>query len=334
MRSWKIALIISAAFIITNLSACEQAERDSEAKKTEKPYKVAILLVSDMYLPLSAEGLKQGMLELGYREGTDVEYIIYNAEGDTAKLPLLARKIVDSSPDVICPSIIPAINAVRKTATDLPVVFLESMYPVEFGVVKSLTRPGTNYTGVSNMTGPMSGKRLELLKEMVPDIKRVAVICNLDNRVSKLSLGETKKAAFRLGLELEVYLVYKHEEVDEAIARVASGTADALVLNPDFMIFSRLDKIAAMALKKKIPTMGIDQTQVKTGILASYGGGLKEIARQAARHVDKILKGHSPAEIPVEPPRRYKLYVNMKTAEAIGVKLPEEILHQAAGYYR
>ncbi|MCK5543949.1 MAG: ABC transporter substrate-binding protein [Desulfobulbaceae bacterium] len=334
MKYWKATLLISVLLIFPALIGCERGREENKSEALEKPYKVAILLVSDMYVPLSAQGLKQGMRELGYREGENIHYYIYNAHGDVAELKFLAREIVDSRPDVICPSIIPAINAVRETGTELPVVFLESMYPVEFGLAKSLTMPSANYTGVSNMTGPMSGKRLELLFKMVPGIKRVALICNPDNSVSRLSMETTKEAAAKLGLQLDIHLIYKYEEVDNAIGMVEASPVDALVLNPDFMVFSRLKEIIAMAEKKKIPTMGIDQTQVEQGILAGYGGGLKEIAHQAARHVNRILKGESPAAIPVEPPRMYKLFINMTTAEAIGVTLSDEILHQAAGYYR
>ena len=334
MKLCKKILITSLIFILLAFASCERTEKTDKTKTLKKAYRVAILLASSMYLPLSAKGLKEGMRELGYREGENIVYSIYNSKGDVTKLKALAKEIVSTQPDVICPSIITAIDAVRETKTDLPVVFLESMYPVKLGVVKSLTAPGTNYTGVSNMTGPMSGKRLELLTRMVPSIKRVAVICNPNNKVSKLSLETTQKAAAELELQLDIYLVYKHEDVDEVIAKVEASPVDALVLNPDFMVFSRLKKIVAMTRKKKIPTMGIDYTQVELGILASYGGGLKEIAHQAARHVDRVLKGDSPAGIPIEAPRRYKLFINMKTAEEIGVILPKNILHQASGYYR
>jgi len=334
MNLKKTILCLVSAIPLLFSFGCERPQETRGSSATKKPHKVAILLVSDMYLPLSAEGLKEGMQELGYREGENIEYSIYNAKGDMAKLKALAAEIVSSRPDVICPSTIIAVDAVRETKTDLPVVFLESLYPVEFGVVKNLTAPGTNYTGVSSMTGPMSGKRLELLVKMVPGIKRVALIYSPDNTVSRLSLETTKEAAAKLGLQLDVYSVYKPEEVDKAIARVEASPVDAFVLNPDFMVFSRLKQIIAMARKKKIPTMGIDHTQTEQGILASYGGGLKEIAHQAARHVNRVLKGGSPAVIPIEPPRRYKLFINMKTAEEIGVVLPEEILHQAGGYYR
>lgn len=313
---------------------CDQAEKTIKTKAITKSYQVAVLLPSEIYLPLSAAGLEEGMLELGYRRGINIEYSIFNGQGDMVKLKSLARDIVASRPDVICPSTIMAINAIRETNTDLPVVFLESMYPVEFGLAENLTLPGANYTGVTNMTGPMSGKRLELLVKMVPGIKRAALICNPDNQVSKLSMNTTKDAAVKLGLELVSYLVYKPEDVDTALAQVQASRVDALVLNPDAMVFSRLPKIVAMARKKKIPTMGIDHSQTEQGILASYGGGLKEIANQAARHVDRVLKGDSPSVIPIEPPRMFKLSINMKTAAEIGVTIPDEILHQAAGYYR
>lgn len=325
---------ISLLCMFLAVVGCDQAEKTIKNKVKTISYKVAILLPSDTYLPLSAAGLEEGMLELGYRRGINIEYSIFNAQGDMAKLKSLAKDIVTSRPDVICPSTIIAINAIRETKTDLPVVFLESMYPVEFGLAKNLTLPGANYTGVTNMTGPMSGKRLELLVKMVPGIKRAALICNPDNQVSKLSLDTTREAAVKLGLQLVTYLVYKPEDVDKAIAQVHASRVDAFVLNPDAMVFSHLPKIVAMARKKKIPTMGIDRSQTEQGILASYGGGLKEIASQAARHVDRVLRGDSPAVIPVEPPRLFKLHINMKTAAEIGVTIPDEILHQATGYYR
>ena len=167
MKCWKTILLIFLVFVFLSTGGCKKADKNQQAESIEKIYRVAILVVSDTYLPLSAEGLKEGMLELGYRQGGNIEYFIYNAQGDTTKLKSLAREIVDSRPDVICPSINTAIETAMETGTDLPVVFLESMYPVEFGMVKSLTKQGTNYTGVSNVTGPMSGKRLELLAKMV-----------------------------------------------------------------------------------------------------------------------------------------------------------------------
>lgn len=333
MAHRRLKLLVPILMILLTFLGCQPAEK-SKTDSPPKKFRVAILLVSDMYLPLSAAGLQEGMRELGYQEGVDVEYLIYNAKDDLARLKTMAEEIVAGRPDVICPAILPAINAIKDTHTNLPVVFLESMYPVEFGLAESLLRPGANFTGVSNMTGPMSGKRLELFKQMIPGIRKVAVICNPDNLVAKLSLDKTKEAAARLGIELDIHPVYKVDEVDAAIAMIEAGPADALVLNPDFMVFARLEKIAAMARRKKIPTMGIDPTQVEKGLLASYGGGLKDIAAQAARQVDCVLNGQSPAVIPIEKPQRYKLYVNMKTAEEINVTLPDELLFQAEEYYR
>ncbi len=326
--------IIVLAIPLLFSCGCERPPESSETALNPKKYEVAVLLTSDMYLPLSAAGLKEGMRELSYQDGKDIEYTVYNAAGDPAKLTSLAGQAVQANPDVICPSTISAIDAVKATGTNLPVVFLESMYPVEFGLVKSLVRPGTNYTGVSNMTGPMSGKRLELLVKIDPQIKRVAVICNPDNKVAGLSLEATKAAALDLGLQLDIHAIYNQNDLEAAIEKVRRSPADALVLNPDFMVFSRLAKIISMAKEKKIPTMGIDASQAEQGILVSYGGGLREIARQAARHVDRVLQGESPAGIPVEAPREYHLFVNLKTAEEIGRELPPEILYQAKGYYR
>ncbi len=334
MKCRFFSIFIALAFLLPFSFGCEQFQKSTAADQPQKKFQIAILLASDTYLPLSAEGLKEGMRELGYREGETVEYTIYNAEGDQERLKSLAIQAVKTSPDVICPSIVPAIEAVKATGTKLPVVFLESMYPVEFGLVESLVRPGTNYTGVSNRTGPMSGKRLELLSNMSPHIKRVAVIYNPANTVAALSLETTKRAAADLGLELDIHPIHDLADLESAIEKVRIGPADALALNPDFMVFSRLEEIIAMAREKKIPTMGIDPSQAEKGILASYGGGLKEIARQAASHVDRILQGESPMVIPVEAPREFHLFINLKTAEEIGLNLPNEILYQAEGYYQ
>jgi putative ABC transport system substrate-binding protein len=326
-------LLLVSAFISQGLIACS-APPDRAQYAPAVPRRIAVLVVSDLYEQLSARGLIEGMEALGYHESEDIVYSIYNAQGDAARLPDLARRIAADNPDVICPVIVPAIQAVKDTGTSQPVVFLESMYPVELGFVRSLDRPGNNFTGVSNMTGPMSGKRLEMLKAMVPAISRVAVICNSDNQVAMMALEETKRAAAVLNLELEIHLVAKPEEVEESVSRIESGKADGLVLNPDFMVFSRLPLIIEMALRKKIPTMGIDQEQVKAGILASFGGGLKAIAAQAASQVDWVLNGRAPGDLPVEAPNRYDLFVNLSTAEKINITPAPEFLFQAAGYYR
>lgn len=326
--------ILTALFALLLLCACKRSEDASPQHSAHQPYRVAVLVVSDMYLPLSVEGLKQGMESLGYKEGRDVEYAVYNARGDRTKLESLAREAIANKPNVICPSTITAIDAVRVAETKIPVVFLESMYPVEFGVVQSLTRPGGNYTGVSNMTGPMSGKRLELLQRICPSVRKVGVLCNPDNKVSTLAMETTRKAASELGIDLKVFSFSTVEEMDQAIARLAASDIDALTLNPDYMVFSRLPQLIDLALKKKIPSMGIDSTQVQQGVLASYGGGLREIAAQAARHVDRVLRDESPATIPIEAPVNYQLFLNIKTAERIGLKLPKEILYQAERFYQ
>lgn len=330
-----LSILLLICLTLPGLSGCERAPDSPQGKDAKKPYRIALLVSADVYVPTSVDGFKEGMRELGYREGENVEYTVYNAKGDRDRLESLARDAVQARPDLLCPSTITAINAVKATGTRIPVVFLESMYPVELRIVKSLAKPETNYTGVSNMTGPMSGKRLELLVRIAPRIERVAVFCNPANQVAVLALETTREAAAKLGIELDVHRFFTLAELDAAIETVRAGPADAVAINPDFMVLSRIKEIAAMALEKKIPTMGIDSSQVNEGILATYGGGLKEIASQAARQTDQILRGGaSPGEIPVEAPRKYRLFCNMKTADAIGLRIPAAILYQAEGFSR
>jgi putative ABC transport system substrate-binding protein len=327
-------LALTGLLLLPALCGCGQPRDASGGPTATRRPRIAIVLVSDTYLPLSAEGLREGMRELGYRDGVDVEYDVLNAGGDQARLPALIAAELQKDPTVICPSTITAINAVKATRTRTPVVFLESMYPVELGIVQSLTHPGGNYTGVSNMTGPMSGKRLELLKRMCPRIRRVGLFYNPDNQVSRLSFEATRSAAEQLGVQLAARPFTTDGALAAAIEAVGPGDFDAIVLNPDFMVFKRLPEIVALAKAHRLPTMGFDATQVEAGLMASYGGGLKEIARQAARQVDRVLRGESAATIPVEPPRQYRLLVNLATAREIGVALPEEILYQADEYVR
>ena len=314
------------------LSACERPGSGG-APGARKKARVAIIVVSETYVPLSARGLKEGMRDLGYREGQEIEYAIYDAQGEQGRLPSLVAEALESRPDVVCPSTITAINAVKASGTAVPVVFLESMYPVELGIVKSLTRPDTNFTGVSNMTGPMSGKRLEMLLKMCPRVRKVGLFYNPGNRVSLLSFQATQDAAARLGVQLVARPFEDARTLDAALAAARPGDFDALVLNPDYLVFSRLAKIVAMAKARRIPTMGFDASQVESGLLAGYGGGLQEIARQAAVQVDRVLRGESPATIPVEAPRKYRLFVNLGTAREIGVTLPPDVLYQADGHY-
>lgn len=316
------------------VAGCGEPQGGDPGRATKRKARIAIVLVSDTYLPLSADGLREGMKALGYRDGIDVEYALYNAAGDPTKLPGLVEQALASRPDVVCPSTITAINAVRATRTQVPVVFLESMFPVELGVVESLTRPGGNYTGVSNMTGPMSGKRLELLKRMCPGIRRVGLFYSPANAVSRLSYEATREAAARLGLRLVARPFETDPELTAAIGAVRAGDLDAIVLNPDYMVFARLGEISALARSLRIPTMGFDASQAEAGLMAVYGGGLKEIARQAAGQVDRVLRGEPPAALPVQAPREYRLVVNLATARAIGVELPAEVLYQADGYVR
>jgi putative tryptophan/tyrosine transport system substrate-binding protein len=222
------------------------------------------------------------------------------------------------------------IAALKRETQTIPIVMVISTDPVGTGFVASLARPGGNVTGLSNISPELGGKRLELLREAVPGLSRVAALWNPDVRGAVFDYKETEGAARLMGLELQSVEVSRAEDLDRAFSAVTNQRAQALVLpgaNP--VGFMNRGKIATFAQRSRLPAMYPTREYVEAGGLMSYGPSLPNLFRHAAIYVDKILKGAKPAEIPVEQPKKFELVINMKTAKALGLTIPPSLLLRA-----
>jgi putative ABC transport system substrate-binding protein len=274
------------------------------------------------------EAFRQGLQSLGYGEGKNIN-IEYRAAEDRSRLTELANELVQSKVDVIVAqgaALLPA-----KTATQsIPIVFGLSGDPVEAGFVASVARPGGNMTGVTLLALELVGKRLELLKEAVPRVSRVAVLANPEHPGEKRELEETRAAARSLGLTLQYVEVKRSADFDKAFDAINKDHADGLLVFPDILTMTHRQRIAEFTTKSRLPGMFGWQVYVEAGGLMSYGPDLVDIYRKRiAVYVDKILKGAKPADLPVEQPTKFELVINLKTAKQIGLTIPPNVLARA-----
>jgi putative ABC transport system substrate-binding protein len=276
----------------------------------------------------AAEGFRQGLQELGYREGQDVELEYRWAEGRPERLAGLARELAQRQVDVIVTGGEQAILAATQATRTIPIVMGASNDPVGAGLVASLAHPGGNVTGMTILSGELSRKRLELLKEVVPRLSRVAVLANPASPGTALDLENTVTAAKTLALALETIAVRRAAELGAAVA-AARQRAEALVLLADPFFTAHRAGIVELTLRHRLPGMYYWKEFVEAGGLMSYGPSLPDLYRRAASHVDKILKGTPPADLPVEQPTTFELTLNVKTATRLALSLPQAILVRA-----
>jgi putative ABC transport system substrate-binding protein len=258
-----------------------------------------------------AEAFRQGLRGLGYVEGQNIALEQRWAEGRFDRLPSLAAELVRLNVDVIVTASTPAVQAAQQATRTIPIVMTLVSDPVASGLAASLARPGGNVTGLSLMQPEVTGKRLQLLKEVVPKVSRVAVLWNPSTSSLLPLLRETQAAARTLGVQLQVVEVRGPTELDSAFSAMTRDRARALVVLPDPIYQDRRGQIAALAAKSRLPAIFAWKEAVDAGGLMSYGASLPDIFRRAAVYVDKILKGAKPADLPVEQPTRFELVINL-----------------------
>jgi len=274
------------------------------------------------------EAFRQGLRELGYVEGQNlvIEYRWADFKPDRAST--LAAELVRLNVGVIVSTSgpIPATAAKRATET-IPIVFIAGD-PVGFGLVTRLDRPGGNLTGFDHFMGELHAKRLELLKEAVPGVSRVAVLTNPANPPTAGWLKELEGAARALRVKLQVLEAREPQEIDAAFATMARERAEALLVMPDPMFLSQRDRIVDLAAKHRLPGMFFLREFTEAGGLLSYAADLTDVYRRLATYVDKILKGAKPGDLPIEQPMKFELVINLKTAKALGLTVPPTFLFQ------
>jgi putative tryptophan/tyrosine transport system substrate-binding protein len=276
------------------------------------------------------EAFRQGLRNLGYIEGRNL-YIEYRwAAASQSQLPALAADLVRLKVDlIVVGGHTPAILAAKRATSTIPIVFPVSGDPVGTGIVASLAHPGGNVTGLSFIAPEVGGKRLQLLKEAVPMVSNVGVLWNADNPSKELEWGETQAAGRALRLSLQSLEVRGLNEFEDAFARATKQGVGALVVLPDTLTLIYQSRLVDLAGKSRLPAMYGIRDFVDAGGLMSYGPDLVDLYRRAAGYVDKILKGAKPGDLPVEQPTKFELIVNLKTAKALGLTIPQTLLLQA-----
>ena len=276
-----------------------------------------------------SETFKQGLRDLGYVEGKNIIIEYRNAEGKIERYPDLVADLVGLKVDVIFTSSTPGALAAKNATKTIPIVFTNVGDPVANGLVASLARPGGNITGLSTLAPELSGKGLELLKETIPKLSRVAVVWNPDNPGKTSSFKETEVAAQALRLQLQSLEVRGPNDVEPAFQAAKKERAGALIVLRDVVVSSQIKRILELALKNQMPAIYGDRGFVDAGGLMSYGPNIDDLFRRAATYVDKILKGTKPADLPIERPSKFELVINLKTAKQIGLMIPPNLLARA-----
>jgi ABC-type uncharacterized transport system substrate-binding protein len=269
---------------------------------------------------------QEGLRELGYVEGQNIVIERRWAGGDPDRLPALATDLVRLKVDVIFAGG-GTIDAVKRATGTIPIVFMTEGDPVESGFVASLARPGGNITGLTVLADELAGKRLELLKEAIPRISRIAVLRHSTSDVSHLRA--TEAAAPSLRLQLQILEVKEPKDFDSAFRAAKEGRADALIELPSSFLSTHKKPLVDLAATSRLPAIWEHSLFAEAGGLMAYGPNLPELYRRAATYVDKILKGAKPSDLPVEQPTKFELVINLKTAKALGLTIPESVLIRA-----
>jgi putative ABC transport system substrate-binding protein len=270
----------------------------------------------------------QRLSELGWNDGRTIKIEYQWAEGRDERAVQLAAEFVRHRVDIIVTSGVPAILAAKQATSEIPIVFAVAADPVGAGLVASLANPGGNVTGLSNQSADLAGKRLQLLRELIPTLRRVAIIANVANSDGALETHDVEAASRALGLEVTNLPVRKTEDIEPALGSLG-GLVDALYVVADPLINTNRVRIQIRALAARLPTIYNSREFVEVGGLISYGPNFPDLWRRAAELVDKILRGARPANIPVEQPTKFDLTINMITARALGLTAPTGLLARA-----
>ena len=319
---------------IIKLALCALLLALSDPAKAQQPKKVpriGFLLATFASVQESRlEAFRQGLRDLGYIEGQNITIEYRWAEGKLDRLPDLAAELVRLKVDVIVTGGPTATRPAKEATSTIPIVMTQDADPVSSGFVASLARPGGNITGLSTLAPEISGKRLELLKQTVPRLSRVAAFGNSTNPESAQSLKETELAAGALALQLQYQDVRDPKDIETAFRAASKGRADAvLVLSATPALLSQRTQVVELAVKNRLPTVYHRREFVEAGGLMTYGVSNTDLARRAAVYVDKILKGAQPADLPVEQPMKFELLINLKAAKQIGLTIPSNVLARA-----
>jgi putative tryptophan/tyrosine transport system substrate-binding protein len=320
----RILVWLLILFFVANVAV---AQTQSQTKIPRIGYLIAASLPAGSG---RIEAFRQGLRELGYLEGKNIVIEWRSAEGKFDRLPALAAELVRLKVDVIVTAGPIPTRAAKDATSTMPIVMTQDPDPIGTGFVASLARPGGNITGLSTLAPELSGKRLELMKEVIPTLSHVAVIGTSTVPGNAQSLREVELAAKAFGVKLQYLDVLDPKDIETAFRAASKGRADAvLMMVAGGVANSQRTQIAELAVKSRLPVIYTGREQVEVGGLMSYGTNIADLDRRAATYVDKILKGGKPADLPVEQPIKFEFIVNLKAAKQIGLTIPPNVLVRA-----
>ena len=302
----------------------------AEAQQPKKVPRIGFLSgQSPSTISTRTDAFRHGLRELGYVEGKNIVIEWRFAEGKLDRLPALAAELVGLKVDVIVTSGLGSTRPANNATNTIPIVMTQDPDPVGDGFIASLARPGRNITGLSTLAPELSGKRLELLKEIVPKLSRVAVVGTSTNASTAQELRETEIAAAALAVKLQYLDVRGLKDIEAAFGAASKERADAFLMLGGPVLASQRTQIVDLVAKSRLPAIYQGGVIVEAGGLMAYGVSGTDLARRAATYVDKILKGAKPADLPVEQPTKFELIINLKAAKQIGLAIPPNVLARA-----
>jgi putative ABC transport system substrate-binding protein len=315
---------------LAGAAALLAAPRAAEAQRPGKVHRIGFLSGSSAAMSKSAvEEFWRGLRELGYVEGENMIIEYRWAEGQQSRLPQLAADLARISPDLILAATSQSALAAHNATPSIPIVMVNVGDPVRLGLAVSLGRPGKNLTGLTSFGPELAAKRLGLLREVVPQIRRIAVLYNPGNPTISVSLKETEAAARTLAVQLQFLGIAGPDDVATAFRNVTTGRAEAILVIADQVFNLLAAQISALALSNRLPTMFSNRHLMDAGGLMAYSPDFFASYRRAATFVDKILKGARPGDLPIEEPTTFELVINLKTAKALGLTIPPSLLLRA-----
>jgi putative ABC transport system substrate-binding protein len=318
------------AFIGTLTGGLLAAPLAAEAQQAGKMARIAVLGATRPEDLPQWEGFRQGLRERGYVDGQNIAIDYRWAQGRFERLPALAAELAGLKPTVIVAFVTQSSVAARKATSTIPIVMVAVADPIGAGLVPSLARPGGNVTGNSSVSVEVTGKSLELLKEVAPERRRVAILWNPANAVFQNQMvKEAEAASRRLGLQVQIIAARDASEIDKAFQLMTRERAEALAVLSDPTFIAARTQIVALAVKGRLPSVSGNRQYADTGGLMSYGPNFYELYRGAADYVDKILKGAKPGDLPIEQPTKFELIINLRTAKALGLTIPPSLLQRA-----
>ena len=269
---------------------------------------------------------REGLREHGYEEGRNIVIEYRWADGKYERFPALVAELIAANVEVIVTAGTPAALAMKKATTTVPLVMVAVGDPVGTGLVPSLARPGANLTGLSSVAPDLEGKRLQLLREVVPALSHVAMFINSLNPSHVSSMRQARAAAQTMGIKLQLHDIRKSEDLDDAFAAIRKERPDAVLILADRVFLHNRERMIDFTKEQRLPNVNAYKELVEVGGLMSYGPSYEDMHKRAAIYVDKILKGAKPADLPIEQPSKFTFIVNLKAAKALGVTVPSQLL--------